>query len=137
MPNDPNTKRPDLDRAQELEPVAPRTPPHRLHVDLAIDALRAAAQHVEALSAELEVRCRLGGLPAAQALIVDLVGITRHPPRYHLGHLSALDFERVCERLGAASVLTVHPDGARYLLLQVERDGLIIQAQGIPHQRRR
>lgn len=98
-------------------------------MDRTLEALRAAATHVEALQAEIDARDMIIALGAVPDLIVDLVEITRRPPTWHVGHLSAEDFERVRKLLDASAELAVHDDGARYLLIHENRGGLIIKAQ--------
>lgn len=100
-------------------------------VDRTLEALRTAANYVEALQAEIDARDRIIALGAVPDLIVDLVEITRRPPTWHLGHLSAEAFERVHKRLGASvsPCVHVHDDGARFLTLQENCGGLVIMAQ--------
>lgn len=98
-------------------------------VQRAVDALRNAEQTVQELRAALDARDALLGMSALPELIIDLVLVTKRPPSWHLGHLSLETFELVRKRLGTTAKLSVHDDGERFLLINEERCGLIIQAQ--------
>lgn len=99
---------------------------------LALESLRAAAQHVEDLQRRVEELEGLLQLSRSPGVVAALVAITKRRPEYHVGHLDADAFELVRELLGVAPgdvLYRDHGDGHRYFIIECETAGLLIRAQ--------
>lgn len=103
--------------------------------ELALEALRSAAMHVEDLQREkegLEQEVALLAIGGSSSLVLDLVRIARRAPEWNFGHLHTAEFEAIRARLDVPPVdvrLSAHDDGHCYYIIEVEREGLRLRAQ--------
>lgn len=103
------------------------------HHALALEALRVSAQHIEELQRENEALEHRILLAHAPQLVADLATMLGEKPLVDIGHLDAVAFERVRERLDVAPSdidwLSNTTDGRHYFIIQCERAGVRIRAQ--------